>query len=108
MASFSSTTTGQNICEQVLKLVERFELNPAKLCGITTDGAPSMKSRMNGFTTKFLTAVGAQNVLVNYCIIHQENLCTKVLDFAAVMRNIVQCLNYIRARGLIIGNLMLF
>ena len=59
-----------------------------------------MKSRINGLTTKFLTVVGAQNVLVNYCIIHQENLCTKVLDFAEVIRNIVQCLNYIRAREL--------
>ena len=35
MASFSSSTTGQDICEQVLKVVEKFELNPAKLCSVT-------------------------------------------------------------------------
>ena len=59
-----------------------------------------MTGRINGFTTKFLTAVGAQNVVVRHFIIHQENLCTKVLDFAEVMRNVVECLNYIRALGL--------
>ena len=32
--------------------------------------------------------------------IHQENLCTKVLDFEEVIRNVVQCLNYIQAWGL--------
>ena len=45
MASLSSTTTGQDICEQALKVVEKFELNTAKLCGVTTDGAPSMTGR---------------------------------------------------------------
>ena len=100
MASFSSTTTGQDIYEEVLKVVEKFWLNPSKLCGVITDGAPSMTSRINVFTTKFLTAVGAQNVVVSHCIIHQENLCTKVLNFTEVMRNVVQCLNYIQARGL--------
>ena len=82
MASLFSTTTGQDICEQVLKVVKKFELNPAKLCGVTTDGAPSMIGKINGFITNFLNAVGAQNVVVSHCIIYQENLCTKVLDFA--------------------------
>ena len=100
MASLSSTTTGQDICEQVLKVVEKFELNPARLCGVTTDGAPSMTGRIYGFTKKILNAVGAQDVVVSHCIIHQENMCTKVLDFEEVMTNVVQCVNYIRARGL--------
>ena len=99
-ACLSSTTTGQDICESVLKVVEKFKPNPTKLCGVTTHSAPTMSVRINGFTTKFLTEVGAQNVVVSHCIIYQENLCTKVLDFAEVMRNVVQCLNYIRAQGL--------
>ena len=100
MASLSSTTTGQDICEQALKVVQKFELNIAKLCGVTTDGAPSITGRTNGFTKKLLNAVGAQDVVVSHCIIHQENLYTKIVDFAEVMRNFVQCVNYIRARGL--------
>ena len=89
MASLSSTTTGQDICEQALKVVEKFELNAAKLCGVTTDGAPSMTDKSNGFTKKFLKAVGAQDVVLSHCIIHQENLCTKIVGFAEVMKNIV-------------------
>ena len=97
MANLSFTTTGQDIYEQVLKVVEKFDLNPDKLWGVR---APSLTGRINGFTTKFLTAVGTQNVVESYCIIYQENLSTKVLDFTEVMRNVVQCLSYIRARGL--------
>ena len=33
-----------------------------------------------------------------HCIIHQVILCTKILAFAEVMKNVVQCANYIRAR----------
>ena len=82
LPGLSSTTTGKDICEQVLKVVEKFELNPAKLSGVTTDGAPPMTGRTIGFTKNFLNAVGAQHVVVNHCIIHQENLYTKVLDFS--------------------------
>ena len=64
------------------------------------DGAPSMTGWTNGLTKKFLDAVGAQDVVVNHCIIHQENLCTKVLALVEVMKNEVQCVNYIRAGGL--------
>ena len=77
MANLPSTTAGQDTCEQVLKVVKKFELNPAKLCCVTTDGAPSMTSKTNKFITNFLNAVRAQNVVVSHCIIHQENLCTK-------------------------------
>ena len=100
MASLSSTIRGQDICKQALKIVEKFEPNTAKLRGVTTDGAPSMTGKTNGSTKKFLNAVGAQDVVVNHCIIHQESSCTKIVGFAEVMRNVVQCVNYIRARGL--------
>ena len=86
MTSLSSTTTGQDICGQMIRVEEKFELNPAKLYGLSTDGAPSMTGRMNEFTKKFVDAVGAQDVVVSHCIIHQENLYTKVLAFAGDMK----------------------
>ena len=52
MASLSSTNTGENICEHVITVVKKFEMSPAKLCGLTTDGAPSMTDRTNGLITK--------------------------------------------------------
>ena len=42
MASMKATTTGQNICEEVIKMMKKFEIDTSKLVGITTDGAPSM------------------------------------------------------------------
>ena len=100
MASMPSTTTGQDICEQVLKLMNEYQLDPAKLSGLTTDGAPSMTGKTNGFTKKLLDSIGSKRVVVNHCIIHQENLCTKVLGFVDVMKDVVTCVNYIRSRGL--------
>ena len=49
---------------------------------------------------KLLDAVGAQDVVVSHRIIHREKLCIKVLAFAEAMKHVVQCANYIRARGL--------
>ncbi|XP_029652575.1 general transcription factor II-I repeat domain-containing protein 2A-like [Octopus sinensis] len=100
MASMSSTTIGQAISDQILKLMEKSQLDPSKLCGLTIDGEPSMTGGTNGFTKKFLDTIGSQEIVVNHCIIQQERLCTKVLDFTGVMTSVVQCVNYIRARGL--------
>ena len=47
MANLSSTTIGQDISEHVIRVVEKFELNPDKLCGLTTDGAPYMTGSTN-------------------------------------------------------------
>lgn len=60
MANMSPTTT--DISEQVLKLMKKFELDPSKQCGLTTDGAPSMTGKNNGFTRKVLDTIGAEGV----------------------------------------------
>ena len=56
-----------------------------------------MTGRTNRFTKQSMDAVGAQDVVVNDCIIQQENLSTNVFEFAKDMKNVVQCVNYIRA-----------
>ena len=63
MTKHSSTTTGQDICEHVIRVVEKSELNPAELHGLTTGGVRSMTGRTNGFSKKFMDAVGAQDVV---------------------------------------------
>ena len=100
MASLSSTSTGQDIREHVMTVVEKFELNPSILCGLTTNGVPSMIGRTNGFSRKFLDAVGAQDIVVSHRIILQEKLCTYVLALAEFIKNVVHYVNYIKARGL--------
>ena len=75
-------------------------MDSKKLSGLTTDGAPAMIGKHKGFCKTFLEAFGAQKVVLNHCIIHQENLCNKVLDGIDIMKEVVHCINYIRARGL--------
>ena len=82
MASMESTTTGQNICEALIKLMKNLE----KLVGITTNGAPSMVGKNNKFFKRFLNVIQSEDVLISHCIIHQENLFSKVLDFGKVMK----------------------
>ena len=100
MVGLSTTTTGHDICEHVISVLEKFGQNPAKLCGSATEGVLSMIGMTNGFTMKFLDAVGAQDVVVSHSIIHPENQRTKALAFAEVMKNVVERVNYITARGL--------
>ena len=55
---------------------------------------------MDSPKNKFLDAVGAQDIVVSHCIIHQENLCTITLAFAEGMKIFAQCANVVRARGM--------
>ena len=57
LASMPSTTTGQDISEQVLKLVRKYQLDPAKLCGLTTDGAPPMTGKKMDLQRNFWIAL---------------------------------------------------
>ena len=100
MASMESTTTGENIAQEVLKIVQKFRLDPKKMSGLTTDGAPAMVRKHNGFTKKFLEAFEAQSVVVNHCIIHLANLCNKAPNAINITKEVVRCINYIRFQGL--------
>ena len=42
MRSMKGSTTGQHNGEEVKKVFEKFEIDPQKLCGITTYGAAAM------------------------------------------------------------------
>ena len=100
LSSMKSTTTGEDITKEVLKVSEKFRLDPKKLSGPTTDGAPAMVEKHKKFCKNFLKTFGSQEAALNHCIIHQENLCSKVLDYIDIMKEVVPCINYIRTRGL--------
>ena len=80
--------------------MNKHHIDPLKLRGLTTDGAPAMTGKNNGFSTKLIEALDVKEVVIYHCIIHQENLCSKVLDFPEVMKQLVKCVNFIRSRGL--------
>ena len=43
------TTTGKDVFAKVNQVIKKFKLSMNKLVGITTDGAPAMTGKQNGF-----------------------------------------------------------
>ena len=48
LISLKDTTTGVNVSQAIKSVIDILGLNLNNLCGITTDGAPSMVGKMNG------------------------------------------------------------
>ena len=102
MCSVKGTTTGQHIVVEVKKVFEKLKIDPKKRCGITTDGGAAITGKIKGFTKLFMDEVGVKksDIVVNHCIIHQENLCSKVLGCEGIVKKVVQSVNFIHSRAL--------
>ena len=103
--SLHDTTTGVDIYKAVMKGIDVIGLKLHNLCGVTTDGAPSMIGREKGFVALLekerINSWGSNVKFVKvHCIIHQENLCSKSIRMQNVMEIVVKTVNFIRARGL--------
>jgi len=69
LASLQSTTTGNDIFLAFCEAIENFGLDWGKLVAVTTDGAPSMVGRMNGFVALLRQQLNI--TFIDYhCIIH--------------------------------------
>ncbi|XP_050516254.1 general transcription factor II-I repeat domain-containing protein 2B-like [Diabrotica virgifera virgifera] len=99
LRSMKDTTTGKDIYEEVKSCIEKYELRIENLCGLTTDGAPAMTGRTSGFAALMCKNV-THTIIQHHCIIHQEQLCAKVLELKHVMDKVVLTVNFIRAKGL--------
>ena len=73
------TTTGKDVFAEVNQVIKKFKLSMNKLIGITTDGAPAITGKQNGFVTLLAKSV-PHEIIAHHCIIHQENLCAKTLE----------------------------
>ena len=49
LANMMSTTTGEDLTLEILKMTKKFQLDPKKLSGLTTDGAPAMVGKHKGW-----------------------------------------------------------
>ncbi|CAN2389977.1 hypothetical protein PRIEUP_LOCUS9 [Pristimantis euphronides] len=72
-------TRGEDIF-QMFKNFEKTHLPVYKLVSITTDGAPAMVGRVNGFIAKCRQDDAFPDFLNYHCIIHQQALCAKMLN----------------------------
>uniref|UniRef100_A0A3B1JEN7 HAT C-terminal dimerisation domain-containing protein n=1 Tax=Astyanax mexicanus TaxID=7994 RepID=A0A3B1JEN7_ASTMX len=103
LQSLKGTTTGEDIFGKVCQTMQDLDLDWSKLASITTDGAPCMVGASRGLTGRVKREMeerGLTAPLQVHCLIHQQALCCKVLKWDSVMKVVVSCINFIRAKGL--------
>ncbi|XP_037553998.1 general transcription factor II-I repeat domain-containing protein 2-like [Nematolebias whitei] len=103
LQSLKGTTTGEDIFGKVYQTMEELDLDWSKLASITTDGAPNMVGMSRGLIGRMnreMEERGLTAPLQVHCLIHQQALCCKVLAWDSVMKVVVSCINFIRAKGL--------
>jgi len=104
LCQLQTTTTGSDIFKTLKECVENSKINGQslswdKLDSICTDGAPAMVGKNNGCVS-LLEKYLQRKFFKYHCIIHQEVLCSKDMDFSHVIDTVVHCINKIRARAL--------
>ncbi|XP_026816124.1 general transcription factor II-I repeat domain-containing protein 2A-like [Rhopalosiphum maidis] len=67
---------------------------------ITTDGAPAMIGKNNGFIALCKNDNNFPNVITFHCVIHQQALCGKILNTSSIMDIAFKIANSIRSRSL--------
>ncbi|KAK0131923.1 General transcription factor II-I repeat domain-containing protein 2B [Merluccius polli] len=93
-------TRGEDIFKEFKKYVQDNKVPIIKLVAITTDGAPAMHGVRLGFVALCRNDSAFPEFMTYHCVIHQQALVGKVLDFSHVMSLVVKLINSIRAKAL--------
>ncbi|KAL3286378.1 hypothetical protein HHI36_000888 [Cryptolaemus montrouzieri] len=93
-------THGEDIYEVFFNFVINYKLPIYKLVCITTDGAPAMTERKNGFVALCRANEDFPSFFSFHCIIHQRVMCSKVLNTKKIIGIATKILNSIRACSL--------
>lgn len=93
-------TRGEDIFNAFMGFVTETKLPLFKLISITTDGAPAMIGRTNGFIALCKASESFPDILNYHCIIHQQALCGKILNMKEVMDIAMKIVCSVRARSL--------
>ena len=64
-----------------------------------TDDAPAMCRKTNGAMSLLQKHIG-KKIITHHCILHQQVLCSKVLEFDHIMLVVVSIVNYLQTRKL--------
>ena len=104
LQSLKGATTGEVIFGKlVCQIMKELDLDWLKLASITIDEAHSMVGMSRvliGRMNREMEERGLPALQHVYCLIHQQALYCKVLTWDAVMKVVVSCINFIRAKGL--------
>ena len=93
-------TRGVDVFHIFKNFIDEVNLPLEKLVSITTDGAPSMIGANVGFVTLCKNDASFPQFISYHCIIHQQVLCSKVVNYEHVMKVVIRIINSIRARAL--------
>ena len=103
LRSLKSATTAENIFSEVTTALSSLGLSWKNWKSITRDGARNMVGKKKGVSAlmneKVLEANGGQPMQF-HCIIHQQALCGKVLNWRHVMSLVVLNVNFIKNHAL--------
>ena len=99
LCQIKGTTTGKDTYEFVNLSLDKFNIDRKSIYSITTDGAPALTGKHNGFITLFKESVDHE-ILRYHCLIHQQKLCTQKLNMKHLMADLVKAVNFITSRGL--------
>ncbi|CAF4935219.1 unnamed protein product [Pieris macdunnoughi] len=104
MCSLKGQTRGVYILNVLLDECSKTDLDLSILSGVATDGAPSIIGVNSGLVTLLKKHLQEKNINAEYlmqfhCIIHQDALCSKKIEFQNVM-NVVVSVNFIKSRRL--------
>ena len=104
LISLHDTTSSNDIFEKMVQTLEEYELDLSKCVCLCTDGAANMAGKHNGVGAKLrnkIKTIYFDSTFTHFhCIIHQQNLCSKVLKLDHVINFVVKTVNYIRSRAL--------
>ncbi|XP_045465147.1 general transcription factor II-I repeat domain-containing protein 2A-like isoform X1 [Harmonia axyridis] len=100
MIPLKGKTRGEDIYDVFFNFVKYYKLPIYKLVCITTDGAPAMIGNKNGFVALCRANDDFPSFFSFHCIIHQQVLCSKVLNMEEIMGIAIKIVNSIRARSL--------
>ena len=73
-SELKTTTKAKDVMTKVENLFDKENISWASLCGVCTDGAPTMLGAKSGFQT--LIKNKAPNLVTTHCFIHREALTT--------------------------------
>jgi hypothetical protein len=104
LCSMKGSITDAELYEQVMRVVEKFNMNLNKLQGITTDAAPAVVGERNGLTALITEEMEkrtrqASHLVLCHCIVHQQSLCSKAIKMNYVLNTVVSIVKFIRSRS---------
>ena len=95
--SLETTTRARDVMEHVEQYMSNHNMSLSSLSYCTTDGAPAMMGKRNGFIS--LLEAGAPKCIGIHCNLHRQVLSSKFLpeDLNDVFKDVIEIINFVKS-----------